>query len=683
MTDARDADAPAADPGLGIPSWILLLVFSVVPVVFATGFSQFGVLKNAVLVVGVGAALAVWAVAGLARGKFSVAAGRVLILAGIAALYVAVSVVWSPGVLYGTVAASSVVALLGIVVLVAAPVGRPIRFIEFAMAVSVGMGAVALTGVLDLAGLGVFTVVWDPPGFTGAFDAMEFAVAFYAVSLPIAVAGTQYSAGPYRLGFGVASVLGAVHFGLVANWTYLGLFAAACVIVALLIVAFEGLETVVVLSPIATMVGLVVLINFVAGNFLAGPSEPTDATSLPILERERGVEKEALEDKAIRNAAFAIDRMETVRSMDTHAYLAKVAFDLVQDRPIFGHGAGAWWRLQTKHPNADDPAVRKRFLQYPAFRSPHDLYSKLLVEYGPVGFALLALWLIGCLTIGFRALGQSGETPDLVAEQWGLWGATVGGLLIGAMTPLIELAPAAAVWFGSIALLTRRSAEVNAYGGSSERWTLGGDAGPKSLRAGIGVLAFGLAGVMVVVTVMDTVSRLYRGWGDHLMLRTYYERAITQYETADEWMPIHGGVVYNISLAESRLGVLGESSGGGGTAATSDGTDSGTRSEGAEAGGKSPGSGPDTEQGTAAAPPDGTSVADAGTPPESFGDEARADTSSGRADGNREIERRRVGSRKEKIRRRRRCRRRLEFSIRPEKHGSIEPSRCVPTIRVC
>jgi len=592
--------------GLGIPSWILLVLFSMVPVVFATGFSQFEILKNAVLVGGSGAALAVWAATVAWRGRATFTAGRVLVLAVVAALYVAASVGWSPGVVYGSSAASSVVALFGIVVVMASPVGRAIRFVEFATAVSVGMALAALTGVLDLVGSGLFTAIWDPPGFTGAFDSMEFAVAYYGVSVPIAIAGTQHTSGRQRIGFAVASVLGALHFGLVANWTYLGLFAAVSLTVAVLIVVYEGFETLVVLSPVGAMVGLVVFIKLVAGAFWAGPSDPTDATSLPVMDRAAGVQPGALRDKQIRNPTFSIDRMESVRSMETRGYLTEVAFDLIRERPVFGHGAGAWWRLQTKHPNEGHHAVQGQFTHYPAFRSPHSIYGKLLVEYGAFGFALFFLWFVGCATIALGALGRTGDQPELVVEQWGLWGAVAGGLAFGVLTPLLEVAPAAAVWFGAIAVWTRRSAEVNGYQGASQQWRLGGEEGSSTPgRVAVGAVAGGLAAALVVVTVADTVSRLYRGWGDQLMLRTYYERAVERYETAHEWFPARGGVLYNISLAEHRLGTLGESelkkgssqggpeSGGSGETAPSE------RPEGESAGDV----GPDRDDGGRAAAP--------------------------------------------------------------------------------
>lgn len=549
--EANDVDE-TTDAALGIPAWLILFVIAATPVVFATGFSEFEVVKEFVLAIGSGVALAIWAGTLIARGRLAVVAGRVVALIAAFGLFVVGSLIWSSSILYGAAHASQLFALVAAVIVLSAPTERPVRFFDFAVAVSAGLGIAGVFGMLDLAGVGVFTTVWDPPGPTGSFDAMEFAVAYYAVAIPVALAAVQYVDSWARIFFGIAALLGAVHFGLVADWLFVGIFLGACLAAALLIVAFEGIETVMALSPIGAMVGLVLLVAFVTAEFVSVPAEPNDATSLPVLKRDAGINKQVLEESKIRNPSFAIGRMETVRSLEERAYLASVSFDLFQERPFVGRGAGAWWRLQTKHPNMDNPAVSRRFAHYPAYRSPHNAWSKLVVEYGVIGLALFALWLAGCAAIGLGALGRSGEHPSLIDEQWGLWALGLAGLAFATVTPLIELAPAAIVWVSGIAVLTRRSAAVNEYRGASMRWTIEGSGRSRGVGVVAAALAVGLAGIVSV----DSVSRLYRGWGDQLMLRTYYKRAVAQYEKAHAWMPIRGDVLYNKTLARNRVGSL-------------------------------------------------------------------------------------------------------------------------------
>ncbi len=551
------SDADSTHSTLGIPSWMVLFIVAAAPVVFATGFSEFEVVKQFVLTGGAALALVVWGAGLVSRRRVGMVAGRVVSILVVFGVFVGASILWSPGALYGALHASHFLALVAVVVILSAPLERPVRFLDFAIAVSVGVGLSGVFGLLDLAGVEVFTQVWDPRGATGPFGSMEFAVAYYAVALPVAVAGTQYVDGWVRLVFGLAAMLGAVHFGLVADWTFVSMFVAVAVVTVCLILAFEGIETSTVLAPIGAMVAFVVLVGFVAAQLVSVADEPTEATALPALERGPGVSDRVLEEKTLRNPAFAIGRMEAVRSMEVREYLAGVSFDLFQERPFVGRGAGAWWRLQTKQINIDHPAVQQRFVHYPAYRSPHNGLSKLVVEYGLVGLALFGLWLAGCLAIGVGALGRSGEHSDLIVEQWGLWAAVLGGLVFAALTPLIELAAPAAVWFGAVGVLTRRSAAVNGYTGASMRWTIGGggsDGGAPRVAAGAAAVAVGVG--IAAVAAANTVSQLYRGWGDHLMLRTYYERAIEQYEAADRWMPAHGDVVYNIVRAKARLGLL-------------------------------------------------------------------------------------------------------------------------------
>lgn len=549
----RDATTP-----MHLPSWIVLVLTAAVPVLFATGFSAFETVKDALLVGGTGLALVVWAVNLLRTERVGLVAGRVTVLAVGVGLYVLLAVSWAPIPLAGAVDALHIAALMALVTIISAPTGRPIRFEDLAMAVGAGAAITGVFGLADWAGLGVFTRIWDPPGATGAFDSMEFASAYYGVALPIIMGAILRLDGWKRIASGGFLLVAGFHFGMMASWSFVGLLAVACLIAAVLILGFEGTETITVLAPGAVLVGLVVLLKLLAFQVAGFPSEPSDATAAPYLMADSSVTERQIQDQQPRNPVFSIGRTESVRSMEMRGYLVEGAFDLFQDRPSIGLGPSGWWHNQTKYPNAEHPAVQGVFANYPAYRTPHNGWARFLVEYGAIGFALLALWLLGVAAIAIGAFGRTGADPRAISEQWGLVGSAVAGVGFITLTPLLMLASASVVWAVALGMLTRRSAAINEYTGSSQRWEwqpASAGAGSKLVVVGLPLL-LGLA--MVVVTTLNTASALHRGYGDHLMLRTYFERAIEQYEKADAWYPAHGDVPYNIAVATSRLGGMGK-----------------------------------------------------------------------------------------------------------------------------
>jgi Tfp pilus assembly protein PilF len=542
-----------------MPSWIVLIVVAVAPFLFATAFSGYEVVKQYLLSAGAGLALIGWGIGMWRRGRGAIVAGRVTLLALSFGLYVVLSIAWGSRPLYAAVEAIPMVSLMALVFVVSAPLGRRIRFFDLALAISVGAGASGLAGLLDAVGVGVFTTVWDPPGATGTFDAMEFATAYYAVAIPITIGALLRFEGRSRYTFATCFLLAALHFGCVADWWAMGALVGAGLAAALLVLAYEGTSTVLGLYPAAVLLGVVLLFKVVAFQALGYPEETSDATSLPVVDTRAVTVEERLEGGRLRIPVFSTGRMESVRSMETRRYLAAVGFELIQERPLIGRGPGAWWTLQTKHPQMDHPAVEKQFRTYPAFRSAHNGWIETWVEYGGIGLALLSLWLTGSAAVGLGALGREEDYPEIVAEQWGFWTTAIAGVVFATLTPLLELAPAAAVWVAVVAFMTIRSAEINHYEGASVRWSWGEDGG----LGGVGrVLAAGLplalGAAMIAGSTVDTVSKLHRGYGDHLMLRTYYERAIASYEEANRWFPERGDVLYNIATARWQVGDLSE-----------------------------------------------------------------------------------------------------------------------------
>jgi tetratricopeptide (TPR) repeat protein len=557
MTNAEPKTSRGAEEqSLAVPTWIVLILLAAVPVVFATGFSQFDVVKDVVLMGGVGCALVVWAVQLARQSSLGMVAGRVTILAVAVGIYVLLALAWAPSLFGSAPDAAHLVALVGMAVILSAPTGRQLAFEEFALAVGSGALLCGIFGLADWAGVGVFTTVWDPPGATGTFDAMEFATAYYAVALPVTMAGAIRQSGWTRIVLAVSLLVAGFHFGMMATWTFLGLMVGLGVAAGALIVAFEGTETFTVLAPAAVLVGALALLKLVAVQVDAPEYDQRADTSLPYLVADGNVADRRLEESKPRDPVFSIGRIEEVRSMETREYLLEVAFDLSRDQPLVGHGPGGWWAGQTRHANMDHPAVNRLFTQYAAFRSAHNGWAKFIVEYGLIGAGLLILWLLGVAAIAIGAFGRTGADPDAVAEQWGLTYSVLGGAVFMALTPLLMLAASATVFAGAVAMLTNRSAALNGYRGASMRWTWEADddssgwvvkSAPVAMASLVGVALLG-------VSFFYGASSLKRGHGDHLMLRTHYETAIDQYRAALAWLPDQGDVLYNVGAATERLG---------------------------------------------------------------------------------------------------------------------------------
>jgi tetratricopeptide (TPR) repeat protein len=542
---------------LGIPSWIILALLALTPAVFATGFSNFELVKELLFTGGIGLALVIWGVESVRTRAVSMAAGRVTVLMLVFGLYALSATLWADNQLLGLWDALHFVALAAVVLLITSPVGRPLGFYDFSVATGLGAALAGLFGILDLVGVEIFTMVWDPAGATGAFDAMEFATAYYVVALPILLAATFRFTDKSRFFFGACFLLAGFHFALVSGWMWAGIFAGVCALTVLAVVAFQRTQSMLVLKPVLVLLGVIAVFLAITHWGFDPPAQTSEATSLPrLMPAQDFVAPER--SAGVQNPIFAADRTESVRGSLAHSYLITVGSDLFAEQPIVGHGAGSWWTLQTKMPSTDHPYVEAMFELYPAFHSPHNGVTKLLVEYGVVGLALFLLWLLATFAVTFGALGGRSERASWILEHWALLTAGLAGLVFMLFTPLLELAPAALTWVAALAVLTRFSAALNDFRGWSSVWAGRVDkpvANPVHLGAGLAVLM----GVGILVpTVLNVAAGYHRGQADQYMLRTLYEEAIPAYEAAGKWYPAYGDVAYNISLASSRLGRLGE-----------------------------------------------------------------------------------------------------------------------------
>jgi tetratricopeptide (TPR) repeat protein len=556
---AGDKPGATKEISLGIPSWIILALLALTPAAFATGFTNFEFVKELLFMGGVGMALVVWGVQSVRARAVSMAAGRVTVLMLVFGVYALSATLWADNQLLGLWEALHFVALAATVLMITAPVGRPIGFYDFSVAAALGAGFAGAFGLLDLAGVGLFTMVWDPPGATGAFDAMEFATAYYVVALPVLLAAIFRFPGKARYVFAACFTLAGIHFAMVSGWAWAACFGGVCVATMLLVVVFQRSRSMLVLTPVVVLLGFVAVFLAVANWGFEPAVQTSDATSLPRVMASEGV-SDAEQHAGIRNPIFAAGRTESVNDMLPHKYLMTVGSDFFADKPIVGHGAGSWRTLQTSSPHIDHPFVDAMFDLYPAFRSPHNGVTKLLVEYGVVGLTLFLLWLASTLVLSIKALAGRSEYASWILEHWALLTVGLAGLVFMLFTPLLELAPAALTWIVALAVLARFSASLNDFRGLAGVWGARSSSGrvvfnPVHLGAGVAALV----GVGILVpTVLNCGAGYHRGQADQYMYRTMYEEAITAYEQAGEWYPAYGDVAYNISLASARLGRLGD-----------------------------------------------------------------------------------------------------------------------------
>ncbi len=542
----------------GWSSWIVLAMLALVPVVFATGFSNFERFRALLMGVGGGAALLTWGVALLRGRPLSMVAGRVNVLLLAFGLYVSLSLAWAPEFMSALLGVSHWLALIAVVLVIVAPVGRPLRFLDFAMAVSLGVGGSGLIGLLDLAGVQAITPIWNPPGAAGGFDALSFATAYYVVALPIVMGGIARQTGRMRILFGACFLLGGLHFGVAAGWLFAGIFGVVCMGVAMLIAAFQRTASLLALTPVFALIGVLALMVLGGQVAFEPPVHINDATSLPVIHERAEISLESVNDRNVRNTVFSVDRMEAPDGLDANSYLLGVGAQLFAENPIVGHGAESWWPMQTSAVRGDEPYVRGMFEIYPAFKSPHNGLVKIVVEYGVIGLLLFVLWFGGVLWITISALTYRSEQVAWLVEHWAFLTAFVAGIVFMCMTPLIELNASSLLWVASLAMLTRTSAAINDFKDWSTVWSLHTTTGGRKRFAAAGGLAAVLGVAIIVPVTLSTVSSYSRAFGDNLMLRAQYARAIPEYEKALRWYPNTGDVLYNVALAKYRSAISNE-----------------------------------------------------------------------------------------------------------------------------
>lgn len=567
----KNADAPASPPQrLGMSSWALLILVAVLPAAHAPGLSNFEALKEVLLVGGMGVALMMWGVGALRRARVFLAAAPLVIVGVIFALYALGATLWADQKLWGLWESLHFVALGVALLITAAPGGRALRYADLAGALAAGALGAGLVGLLDLAGVKIFRSLWEPVGPAGSFDAMEFGAVYFAVVLPVIWGGVLGARGGRRVFLTMSFLVSLFYFVLLSGWIWAGIFALVSIFSAFVVAALRRPQSLQVLLPaiaVSAMVGVLAGGTALVSGQLPAPGPATQLPRL-ILDTPPDAEQLARGDARPDDLLFAADRMESVRSLQAHAYLLTVGASLVAQKPLLGSGAGAWWPAQTEFPHHDHAFSAAEFEFYPAFRSPHNGVMRLLVEYGVVGLLIFLIGVFGVLAIALGALlrrdegdegdegtngARRGEASKWVVQHWAMLNAVMTGLVFMLFTPLLTLAPAALSWVVTLGVLARVSAEYSAFSGASRAWQP--RAGALQASAWLAVLG-GLA--MLLPTALNAGATLYRGRAEYWMRSAEYTRAMDAYKAADRWYPAAGEVPLNIGLAAARIGRLEE-----------------------------------------------------------------------------------------------------------------------------
>lgn len=543
-------------------SWVLCLL-AVLPAVFATGFTSYQGLRHTLFAITIGIALLLWGIDIIRHKRVIVRAMRAsLLLFGFGAVCAA-SIAWSAVPLYGLSSSLLWVAIVGLGWLIlAAPEDASIEPKHILTASSVGTLLAGVFGILDKVGVGFLTVVWNSPGATGTFDTMAFGASYYTVALPLALGAMLVNKGAFRILAAAALLVGGLHFGWCGDAMAFGSAGAAALVTLGIYMArgnaSAGAKKLFVAGIVVASIGALIG-GLTADN--AAVVTPEDAASLPLVDSvEKSFTDKTKFSRTIRNPRFAYQRYESIDDPQARDYLKEITTTLFDEKPIVGHGAGGWWLKQTPVLPQAHPYAMRSFDRYPAFRSPHNSYAKVLVEFGLVGLVLIAGWILAAMLIGAQGLRIETDKDDdgvAAAEARSLiiaacWMAALGGLFAMWWGVVLESAEAAALWIVALTMMVRLASEArDEPSGWMTPWRVEQNKGVQSLVAALSI-AVGLA--VCIPGSLGVVSDYFRSAGDQFMLRNRFDKARTAYLRSHSIYPAHGEVLLNVALASLRMG---------------------------------------------------------------------------------------------------------------------------------
>lgn len=545
-------NTPDTSQQLALSSILVLVLLACIPPTFATGFTSYTYLRQDLLLVGGALGLVIWGVEVLRTRRFSLKALPTIVpLIGLA-LWAAVSSFWSPNLLHGILDAGLLLSMAAIALPIAMPAKKPLSWQSLMAAVSVGTIGAGLCGLLDAAGVGIFGQVFDAPGAAGSFDATEFGIAYYVVALPLSVALTGARQTIFKALAFVALALGGAHLALIGmGWMALIALAVGLIVPAAALMIHQQK-----LSPVALVASALVLAVSALGPAQFNTQESKDsyynpAVALPVVATHKVLySPDSISKKIPRDARFAIRRIESVQDPEAKDYLQAITLKAAKDRPLIGLGSGGWWLSQSRFVELDHAFFKERFDHYPAFRSTHQSYAKVFIEYGVLGLLLLAATFfagIAAFTAPLRAKKEDESSQPLEHITYALWGfssALLAGAIFMIASPLVELPTAMAVLaislaaLGALGLNTVTTKEIKQHSIATP------------------LVAVAIASALMLMGGLELTAGFMQGKADQLLLYGYYEKAVKSYTSAHEILPAYGELPYNSAIAAWRTGDL-------------------------------------------------------------------------------------------------------------------------------
>lgn len=565
MSDAP-GDALTAQPSSKAPLTLMILsaCLATLPGLFATGFTSYEGVKRFGLIIMASLCLLVWGIDVARKRRVQIVAMRAFLPLLALGLLAPLSLLWSSSWRAGLGDAiywASLVAFGACVLGVEASKAQLARWLL--PAVGLGTGAAGVMGLLDRAGVKLFTQVWNPEGATGAFDAMEFAAAYEVIALPLCLAalvGLRDLKLRALGGFGL--IFGGLHLGMVApQWAWIS-WGVSCV-------GALGL-----LATVAKVRGRA-LVSFAGGLLLVGAlmgvghmtrgdlqTEAPESTSLPVVDSiARKVTLETKLASRPRNPRFAFDRIESLPQGQADDYLYGLTLELAKLQAPIGLGAGGWWLAQPPISLTPAPFLLDKFDHYPVFRSPHNGFARIWVDFGLLGLVLFAGWILAALSLGARGILALDADSDFERQDARLilcaaWGSAIAGVLAIWWSAALELPEAAVVWITALTLALRLASLGKQVKSSAGGWVSpwGLDQRQRGATALIAATLIALAVAALIPTGLNLVATYHRGQADQFMLRSRHQDASAAYLRAFNTYPVQGQDLYNAALASYRMG---------------------------------------------------------------------------------------------------------------------------------
>lgn len=560
--DAQAAPTPDAKAPLTL--MLLSATLALLPGLFVTGFTSYESVKRFGLVMMTSLCLMVWGIAIARKRRVQVVAMRAFLPLLSLGVLAPLSLLWSssPRVgLWDAIYWSSLVAFGACVLGVEATRGQLVRWLL--PAISLGTGVAGLTGLLDRAGVKLFTLVWNPEGATGAFDAMEFAAAYEVIALPLCLAallGLRDVKLRALGGFGL--IFGGLHLGMVAPqwaWISFGVSSVAALAMLFALARARG-KALVSFAGALLVVGALMGVGYAVRGDLE--TEAPESTSLPVVDAmTRRVTLDTKLARTPRNPRFAFDRIESLPQGQADDYLYGLTLELANQQLPIGLGAGGWWLAQPPANPTPAPFLLDKFDHYPVFKSPHNGFARVLVDFGLLGLVLFGGWILAALSLGARGILALDAESDFERQDARLilcaaWGSALAGVLAMWWSAALELPEAAVVWITAMTLALRlisMSGEVKSVAsGWVSPWGL--DQRQRGATALVAASLMAMSVAALIPTGLNLVAHYHRGQADQFMLRSRNEDARAAYLRAFNTYPAQGLDLYNAALAAYRTG---------------------------------------------------------------------------------------------------------------------------------